>query len=281
MAKKKLAVAVIHGIGAQQNMDPDSSATPTFSRPLQTRLRKQIGKKRFDREIAWREIFWADILTPRQMRYLDAIRPKVSYNRTRTFILCNIADAAAYKKVSPGRAERNAYNLIHGRVRRTLAELDEDTGGDTPLVIMAHSFGAHVISNYLWDLQQGETEAPSAFQRMETMAGFVTFGCNIPVFLFAYPPEDVRPIQYPGTALPNDMRVQPWWQNYYDRDDTFAYPLREAGPKYTEMVDSGEINELAINVGGVFTSWNPASHLKYWRDRRFTRPAGEFLQQFL
>ena len=109
--------------------------------------------------------------------------------------------------------------LIHERVRATLAELRADTDDDTPLVVLAHSFGGQIMSNYIWDLQVGHETAPTAFERMETLCGLVTFGSNIPLFLFAYEPENIHPISYPGTKLPNRMRVMPWWFNYYDKDD--------------------------------------------------------------
>ena len=276
---KKLAVAVIHGIGSQGDMDPEDSAIPTFSTRLHKRLRNRMGARKFDREIAWREIFWSDILVPRQMRYLEAIRPKVSYDLIREFILCSISDAAAYKKTSL--SENDAYSLINARVERTIAELDQDTEDNAPLIVLAHSFGGHIISNYIWDLQQGYQERPTPFQRMETMGGFVTFGTNIPVFQFAFPPEDVRPISYPGTALANERRITPWWLNYYDRDDALAFPLREVGPRYEEMVDGGEIAETQIRLGGFFSGWNPLSHTRYWTDRSFYVPLAMFMKQFL
>ncbi len=281
----KVAVAVIHGIGSQAMSRPPSSDRLTFSGDLHKRIRKTLGRKHFDKQIVWREIFWSDVLSPRQIRYLEAISVKVNYHSLREFILCNIADAASYKKAADSEGSEgsagNAYRLIHQRVRSTLAELRADTDDDTPLVVLAHSFGGQIMSNYIWDLQVGHETAPTAFERMETLCGLVTFGSNIPLFLFAYEPENIHPISFPGTKLPNQMRVMPWWFNYYDKDDVIAFPLREIGPKYTEMVDGGEIREIPINVGSLFSSWNPSSHTAYWRDRNFYKPTAEFLEELL
>lgn len=279
MAKKKLAVAVIHGIGNQGEQRPPSSDVATFSRELRDRIRRVIGKGRFDKDVAWREIFWADVLVPRQMRYMEALGSKVNFRRVREFILCNVADAASYQKF-PERPD-TAYAIIHDRVREVVGDLEQDVTPGTPLVILAHSFGGHIMSNFIWDLQADSSNGPSPFQRMETVAGFVTFGTNLPLFLFGMPPEDIKPIHFPGTALANDHRAMPWWLNFYDRDDAIAFPLREIGPAYTEMVDGGQIDDIQINVGGLFTSWNPASHNRYWNDRDFYQPTAKFLEQFL
>lgn len=276
---KKLAVAVIHGVGNQGGVRPTDSAVPTFSSPLHKRIRKELGDKKFDRTIAWREIFWADILLPRQMGYMDAIRSQVNYDTIREFILCNISDGASYKKTDTG--PEDAYRLINQRVGDTVAELNADTDDHAPLIILAHSFGGHIISNYIWDMQAGHTQASTPIQQMKTMGGLITFGTNIPLFLFAYAPDKVRPIAYPGTSLPKETRTQPWWLNFYDRDDVLGYPLREAAPRYGEMVQGGEIQETPIMVGGLFSGWNPASHNKYWTDRNFYRPTAKFIKKFL
>lgn len=269
----------MHGIGNQGERRPDDSAKPTYSADLRKYIRRKTGASTFDKNISWREIFWADILLPNQMRYLDAIKNKVNYNRLREFILCNIADAASYQRNAG--TGNNAYKAIHERISTTIQELEQDVETGAPLLILTHSFGAHIISNYIWDIQNQLEQRATPFQRLESMAGLITFGANIPLFLFGIAPEDIRPIRFPGTALANEDRVLPWWQNYYDPDDVMAYPLRQIGPAYAEMIEGNEINEHSINVGGLFTSWNPASHDQYWKDRNFYRPATEFIKQFL
>ena len=87
--------------------------------------------------------------------------------------------------------------------------------------------------NYIYDAQQENkngTGAATPIQRMETVAKFITFGCNIPVFVFAYPESDVRPIAYPGSKLPTRLKMKPWWYNYFDRDDVLGFPLRDVSP---------------------------------------------------
>ena len=76
-------------------------------------------------------------------------------------------------------------------------------------MVIAHSFGTQIISNYIWDPQ---TEAnytrkkrgmnpygKSDFERMKTLAGIITFGCNIPLFSLAY--DKIVSMEFPPNAL--------------------------------------------------------------------------------
>ena len=174
-----------------------------------------------------------------------------------------------------------------GRVEDALDNLETVAGGTTPLLVFAHSLGGHIMSNYIYDTQKAVAlgapwvQSRSGFQRFETMAGFLTFGCNIPVFTFAYPMDQVRPIKRPGTRIPADKRLTPWWENLNDKDDVLGMPLGPAGPQYEAMINAGELRDAWINVGNLFTSWNPASHNEYWDHRNFYRPAAELIRKAL
>jgi hypothetical protein len=58
----KLAVAIIHGIGSQ---------SPTFADDTIDEIsRWLIDLDKDPAEVAWQPIYWADILCPREKRYL-------------------------------------------------------------------------------------------------------------------------------------------------------------------------------------------------------------------
>ena len=276
--KKEFAVAVIHGIGSQGEERPDDSAVPNFSKDLHKRIARELGKSNFER-VAWREIFWSDILQKREDDYLSSIKRRTRFDHLRSFVLCNLADASAYRKTPDEKDD--TYQRVHERVTETLADLDDDTVDDAPLVVLAHSLGGHIMSNFIYDTMKENDPNLSAFRRLRTMSGFITFGCNIPLFTFGYKDTDVYPISYPGLDIPEEKRLKPWWLNYYDKDDILGYPLKDIGPNYLALEQSGELKEKSINVGGVFTSWNPASHNSYWRDDDFYRPVSRFLKKFL
>ncbi len=130
------------------------------------------------------------------------------------------------------------------------------------------------------DIQQGRgivTPGSGNFQQMKTLAGMITFGCNIPFFTLAYKKADIRPIHFPGDALTPAQKNKARWLNFYDPDDVLGYPLKAINQKYNQVVN----NDVAINVGGILSSWNPMSHQKYWTDNDFTKPVVRFIQSWL
>ena len=72
---KKIAVAVIHGMGSQGLVRPANSEVPSFSRDLRKSVRRVMGPAKFDADVAWREIFWSHIMEEREKDYLAKIRP--------------------------------------------------------------------------------------------------------------------------------------------------------------------------------------------------------------
>ena len=131
------------------------------------------------------------------------------------------------------------------------------------------------MSNYIWDQQKHPKPRQSAFEQMKWLTGFITFGCNIPLFTFAY--KDPEPIEFPPSSLPDQFKQKSRWYNYYDPDDILGYPLKQISAKYRATV----IRDISINVGGLFGGWNPASHTEYWTDNDFTKPVAKYLAGFI
>jgi hypothetical protein len=268
----KLAVVVIHGMGSQ------SSA---FAEPVKAELSKRIadaGKNPAD--IAWLPVYWADILEPAQTRYLAAATAvnDLDWMGLRKFIVKALGDASGYQFVG---AASSTYVEVHDRIRASIHDLyaNELDFSPVPLVVLAHSLGSHIMSSYVWDTQRGNATgadpASSSFERMEWLAGLVTFGSNIPLFTFAYDP--VVAISFPGHGLPPELEAKARWLNYFDKDDVLGYPLKPISPSYNEVVDE----DIEINVGGFGASLTPLSHGAYWTDDDFTKPVARFLADFL
>lgn len=280
MTQNKIAVAVIHGMGSQGNK-PQNINTISFSAGLHGRLKEELGAE-FMGRVGWREVFWADILQERQEAFIDNnLKGKgARWMKVRRFVMHNLADAASYRR-TPQDSKDQIYTRIHGRVHRTLERLEAITDGQTPLIVLAHSLGGHIMSNYIYDMTEGTPEqiGETPFQKLQTMAGFVTFGCNIPVFSFSYDPEDIKPISYPGMQLPDKKRIMPWWLNFNDKDDALGMPLAGTSQGYQQLENSGQLEDRWIDSGGLFEFWNPASHNGYWTDRHFYRPVAALLRK--
>lgn len=67
------------------------------------------------------------------------------------------------------------------------------------------------------------------------------------------------------------------WLNYYDPDDVLGYPLKPINAEYRKVVSK----DIAINTGGILTSWNPMAHNGYWTDNDFTKPVAKYIGQFV
>ncbi|WP_169545175.1 hypothetical protein [Sneathiella aquimaris] len=272
---KKLGILVIHGIGSQD----DEHFADGMIQEIKDHL-KGLGKN--TDQIAFQPIYWADILIDRQRDYLQRARQQENLNlmAIRHFVVSVLGDAVAYQR--RGKKETSTYTAIHSTVRAAVRTLLTDKLGseEAPLIVMAHSLGGHIMSNYIWDMQElirnnEPLPVDTDFEQFKTLAGIITFGCNIPLFTFTH--QNPQPIDFPPDTLSNDLKSIAKWMNYYDPEDVLAYPLKAISPAYNLDV----IEEHEIEVGGFFTSWNPLSHTKYWTDNSFTKPAARYIARFL
>ncbi|MFZ6048879.1 hypothetical protein ACFW0H_22500 [Pseudomonas sp. CR3202] len=269
----KLAVAVIHGIGNQQDSQ-DPEGQHTFAQGLIQGLRNRLGIDA--QSIAFQSLYWANVLDKRELAYLEKLeREPVRWRWMRRMVTLFLGDASGYRKVS--QAYDTTYEQVHQSVRNGLNALRAKVGPNTPLVILAHSLGGHIISNYIWD-QQKLNATPSCprdpFLAMETLVGLVTFGCNIPLFTFAY--EPVQPIRFPGHCLDERLSQAARWLNVYAPADLLGYPLRPV-QGYAAVVHE----DRPMAVGSWFRRHTPLSHLEYWHDTRFQNYLARHLRDLL
>ena len=265
----ELAIAVIHGMGSQET---------DFAVPMIDELNDRVSDKGKDpNEIAWQSIFWADILDGRELAYFQRAKSRadLDYLKLRKFVVTAFGDAVAYQKVSS--TSTTTYDDIHQRVQAAIHDLYVGGLGSQPkpLLVLAHSLGGHIMSNYIWDMQHSSNPGLPPFERMNWLSGIVTFGSNLPLFTFAY--SNVVPIKFPPTPLRNDLKAKARWLNFYDPDDILGYPLKPISPGYRDVVDA----DIAINAGSFFSSWNPLSHQGYWTDNDFTKPVANLISSFL
>lgn len=274
---KDIAVAVIHGMGSQGADRPGDPAALSFSGPLHAALAQEIGAD-FNRRIAWREIFWSDILQSRQRAFLDRHRHRISDGFMRAYVLDRLADAAAYRLTGDGRHQ--TYRAIHDRVDTVLAGLEAETGGAARLYLIAHSLGGQIVSNHVRDILDhaekfGRRPAASGFRNLESFAGLVTFGCVIPLFTFAWDEADVQPIPHPG----KDPLPGPWWMNFHDPSDIYGFPLDDLSPGYRALAAAGGLKDHLVEVGGPLEGMTFKAHDAYWDDPAFVQPVAEFLMR--
>ena len=188
------------------------------------------------------------------------------WGTVRKFFLSAFGDPASYGFWQSDRPdEERTYNQVHARFRLTLeavdAQLDEP---DSPIVIVAHSLGAHIMSNLLWDTVAEAGSKPPWLGRISRM---FTAGCNIPLFVAGLP--EIEPVLLPNSDFE--------WHNYYDKDDILGWPLKQleapaAGRSYADAVA-----DHPINAAGGLLSRTPMAHTLYFDSASFLKPVADTL----
>lgn len=294
----RLAVLLVHGMG---------NPTPSFALPLVERVARVLGPRA--REIAFEACYWGDLLQRQQdVTWQRLQRAPMRHRAARRWIVSALGDPVSYLSgylrdvPGAGPARAPAYVAVHARLRESLRTLAARTAPDAPLVALAHSLGGVVVSNHVWDEQRrhgalrpraelAPPEAPTAaaheavdaaggvaetpMERMETLAGLVTYGCNIPLFL--PPSAPIECIAFPPPALPAPWRDGARWLNVYDPDDLLGYPIAEVWDELHGTV----IVDRALEVGGVLTGWTPWAHTLYDTDDDFVALVADELRRVL
>ena len=268
--KKKVGVLLVHGMG---------TIADDFAHDTVQELRERITGRGLNREeIAWQAVYWNPLVSPRENQlWVDlAADNDLNWAKLRKFFINAFGTVTAYQS-SCDRPE-SLYQRIHATVHQSLIELRAKLGADKPLLVIAHSIGSVIMSNYIWDRQRGMDQArfgATAFERMETLTGLVTLGSNIPLFTLGCDP--VTSIQFPPPALPDALRNRAKWLNLYDSDDVLGWPLKPLSASYAEAVSE----DIEVSVGNILTSWNPSNHAGYWTDDGVIKPTAYLLGSML
>ncbi len=269
---KKIAFLTLHGMG---------STARDYYEELRDDLIPMVGTNAWNADVHFDHIYYQDILQEPQIEYFDQVRDDVDSRKLRKFLLYGFSDAGGleYSRTIPDSAYGKVQERIFEKLGQAFAAVESP---DAPVVIIAQSLGCQVLSNYIWDAMRdpapdygiwknghnGLTDPDINFRRLQTLRVLVTTGCNIPIFIAGLPREQRIPID-----RPNDNFV---WENYYDEDDALGWPLQALSDGYNALVRDAE-----VNVGNIFTSWNPLSHTGYWTDKDVQRPLAAHLESLL
>lgn len=268
---KKVGVLLVHGLG---------TVADDFAHDTIQELREKVSGRGLNREeIAWDSVYWAPLLSERENRlWVDLSADNdLNWAKLRKFFINAFGSSTAYHSTSGRREE--FYQQLHDMVHHSLQKLRAQLGGeDRPLVVIAHSLGAEIISDYIWDRQSGkevERYGATPFERMETLAGLVTLGSGIPLSTVSC--KEVASIKFPPPELDQKLVKRAKWLNFYDSDDVLGWPLKPLSDSYAQAVTE----DVEVSVGNILNSWNPANHLGYWTDASVMKPAGYLLASIL
>lgn len=260
---KELAIITLHGMGNTKR---------NYANKLRVNLAKQLSD--IWHNIHFESIYYQDTIQPQQDVVWEdmVVASPLRWQFLRRFMLHAFADAVALEFRS--NQDTSAYKAVQKKIVQSLHRCNRALGNNKkPVIILAFSLGSQVISNYLWDSQTQpnvtgikscgiwEDDNPiegydcdEDFIRLKTCFRLITTGCNIPLFISGL--NKIQAIQKPHP----DFR----WLNYYDVDDVLGWPLRPLSASYDSLVE-----DIPIDVGYPFASWNPLSHMGYWNSPRF------------
>jgi len=277
----KVVILTIHGMGD----------TPvTYADNLKKKLSKKLGSKWSS--IYFDSIYYADIFQKHQKDIFTRIKARddIDWIGLRQFLLYGFSDAAGFERRAgqPG----SPYEQVQNSILDTLDKAYDAVGPNVKLVLVAHSLGCHVISNYIWDAQssdanQGawryggfEDSPPNSdldkFRRMKNLKSLNFTGCNIPIFLAGIPHGRIKAISSHGKGYSYK------WKNYYDPDDPLGWPLKNISTRNVKGSYKFEVNEdIRVNVGNLLNNWNPLSHNNYWSDNDVLNPLAVDIRRLL
>lgn len=240
---RSFGILAIHGMG-RPNQD--------FAASLEAGLRERLPAE-MRAAARFRPVHYSALVQGQQDAVWRRMRGQgLAYGALRDFLLAYLSDAAVYE-ARPG-AKESVYVRVHAAIQAQLAAFEREEGADCPLVVVAHSLGCQVISNYLWDAQSPLSiglwkERPlTALEALRTARLLVTTGANIPAFVAGLP--EIQAVRAPGPAFR--------WLNLYDRHDPLGWPLRPLSESYAQVVSE----DRQVNVGLL-----PWCHTRYWEDR--------------
>ncbi|MDB5916548.1 MAG: hypothetical protein JWR40_782 [Massilia sp.] len=283
-----VTLITVHGMG---------ETPPDYASDLGRRLRAGIGAA-FDARVDVRAVYYQDVLKKNEQEVWRRVQHSstIRYQELRKFLLFGFGDAAGLenRKEDSG----SVYELAQIEIAKTLLDAYAANGAGTPLVLLSHSLGCQVLSSYIYDAQKARsglpvaagvwrdidhwsftlqgralTESEKSFLACGTALGWITTGCNIPIFVAAHKEMTIIPIRAPRPGFK--------WLNLYDPDDVLGWPLQPLSEGYRLLVEDRVVNVGHGVVNFVVRSWNPLSHSGYWQDDAVVAPLSSMLTRLM
>jgi hypothetical protein len=284
-----VALITIHGMGTTKE---------NYNEALLKKLKNDMGD--LFKSVHIGKVYYQELLQANQRlvwERVEAGKKKVHYDDLRKFTLYGLGDAVGLetRKSDDG----SVYELAQLEIAKTLYAAYQKLGSGGKVIFLTQSLGCQVLSNYLYDAQQAKKNNPVAagiwktngsglqavdpdhpltaeaiaFLSGDTCMGWISTGCNIPVFVAAHKNMAIRAIDPPSAQFK--------WINLYDPDDILGWPLQPLLGGYETLVEDRQINAGQGLINWILKSWNPVSHTSYWTDDDVVLPLTKMLTQLI
>lgn len=202
---QKIAVAIIHGMGSQQEGYAKKTVEKikrAFAKEMEALVNHPAD------QLVIESILWAPIFEPKEMALYNktVMANQLHFKKTRRFVISYLGDAIAYRPVETGMQN---YERVHEKIGEDLHALARRVGSQAPLCVISHSLGSVIASNYFYDLQYKLQRVNcvvnrfSPFERGDTLTLFYTVGTTLPLWSLRYD-DFIRPIHILSSKLPEE-----------------------------------------------------------------------------
>lgn len=264
----KVGVLILHGIG---NQAKDKEREPEgYSIKLQQGVEEIFNGSVKVQEILYSQEF--DYVDTRKKKLLSSSYKWQWITRFMRWILIYVlGDANSYK-------DKTTYFNVHKILFDGIEELKKGLDQDALIIIVAHSLGVRVVSDYIYDEQHGIT-APDLAELAKlhdkvkianNLRAIVSFGCNIPLF-------ETGQKKTVSIKRPNDKFE---WLNFFSPFDPLGY---EMANYYDEEFGNSSnkptfIKDEKVFSGGLLKSWNFFSHTAYWECKEISSAISQIIK---
>ncbi len=280
--KTKVAVAFIHGVGkrSQHDLLDGGNNMRRMALALRDEFARHMPFVEAETALAFMPCHW-DIdsgLQSLENALFAKMKPLIRIGMLRDIFATMLGDAVAYQQRTK---TPTLYDAIHKAIALRLSRLAALAGPTAPLIIIAHSLGSVIASNYIYDWQKDivppqvrEMTTNTPLEQMSTLTYLFTLGSPLALWSLRFDTFG-EPITVPAPLLHTYYGpMGGGWVNIYDKDDTIAFPLQSLNAAYERAVIDQQ-----VNVGGILEFWNPSSHLGYWLDRDVVEIIGRALAE--
>ena len=255
-----VGILYIHGIHAKK---------PGYSKRLHDRVLRYLGAKGATGTPAVREVYWADLFKP-MGDHLDRVSAKtdVRWKWLRDEMLTTVAQAVGYEDDQ----DLGLHEDVHDRIRACLGSLQVEIGPLAPVIIVAHSLGTIIASDYIWNTQNPKgplrmgPHPEVVMERLPNLRGLVTFGS--PLALWA-----MRWHQFGQPINIADAPRMGQWTNFVAACDPIGWPLKDLNASYHMEVTE----DIVLPITWNWKTWTPLAHGSYWTSNRVAATIGDMV----